>query len=284
MGFSIPDLIWDGFVNTVENMYNEFANYFAVNMAESMKMGLEMLSFTFVQKVIEYSQSVALALVILLIAYQAVIVYILWKEGNARGNPGDLIREAVAAVALIFSVPWLVKTVYTFGTRLALDIAEIAAFDFSGDTTEIIMHMAERGILAFTLGGLICLIMWLVIVIQSYIRATEIVFLSVSGPFLMVKGFSELSGQWWKNLISISVTQALVIVMIKLAIFSMGYFFGGGGPQELLLLIAILWVTIKTPSAVKEYSYSSGIGRALTGTTQSVGSFYLMRKAFTRGV
>ncbi len=283
-GSFILDYIWDGFVNVLENIFNEFAEYFAVNMAESMEIGLEMIKFTFVQNVIQYSQAVAYSLVILFTAYHAVISYILWKEGNPEGNPSELIKRAVFGVALISTVPWLVKEVYSFGTYLAIDIAQKAAFDFSSASPDIIFTFADRGIFAFTIGGLVCLIMWLIIIIQSYIRAAEIVFLAVSGPMLMVRGFSELSGHWWKNLVSISITQALVIIMVKLAIVAVTHFTTIGGANELLLLIGILWVAIKTPSTVKEYAYSTGVGRVITGATQSVGSYYLMRKAFTRGV
>lgn len=282
-GFSVLDLIWDGFVRTIENIYNEFSQFFAVNMVESMEIGLEMINFTFVKNIIQYSQAVAYSLIVLLTAYHAVISYILWREGNPQGNPGELVKQALFGVALISSVPWLVKNVYTFGTYLAIDIAQKASFDFSSASPSFILNLAAKSIFAFTVGGLICLILWLIIVIQSYIRAAEIVFLAVSGPVLMVRGFSELSNHWWKNLISVSITQAIIIIMVKLAIVSMTYFTGTGGANELLLLIGILWVAIKTPSTVKEYAYLTGVGRAITGTAQSVGSFYLMRKAFTRG-
>lgn len=283
-GSFILDFIWDGFVKVIENMFNEFAEYFAVNMVESMEIGLEMINFSFVQNVIQYSQAVAYSLVILFTAYHAVITYILWKEGNPEGNPSELIKRAVFGVILISTVPWLVKYVYTFGTYLALDIAQKAAFNLSDASPDFILKLAGRGIFAFTIGGLVCLIMWLIIIIQSYIRAAEIVFLAVSGPMLMVRGFNSLSEHWWKNLVSVSITQAIIIIMVKLAIVAITHFTTIGGTNELLLLIGILWVTIKTPSTVKEYAYSTGIGRAITGASQSVGSFYLMRKAFTRGV
>jgi len=277
-------MIWDGFVKTIENLYEEFSQFFAVNMVESMKIGLDMINFPFVKNVIQYSQTVAFSLIILFTAYHAVITYILWREGNSSGNPGDLIKQAVFGVAMVFSVPWLIKNVYTFGTYLALDVAQKASFDFANASPFFIFKLAAGGVFAFTVGGLVCLILWLIIVIQSYIRAAEIVFLAVAGPLLFVRGFNELAGHWWKNLVSVSVTQAIIIIMVKLAVVSITYFAGAGGANELLLIIGILWVAIKTPAVVKEYAYSSGVGRGITGTTQSVGSYYLMRKALTKGV
>ena len=275
--------MWDGFVRTIENLYNEFSEFFAVNMVESMNIGLEMLNFTFVKNVIYYSQSVAFSLVILFTVYHAVVTYILWKEGNAGGNPSELVKQAVVGVILIATVPWIIQNVYTFGTYLALDIARLASFDLSDASPLFILSMANNGVLVFTLGSLICLVLWLVIIIQTYIRAAEIIFLAVSGPMLVVRGFSELAGHWWKNLISISITQAIVIIMVKLAMVAVTHFTTPTGQANgILLLLAILWVAIKTPATVKEYAYSSGVGRGITGATQSVGSFYLMRKALSR--
>ena len=239
-----------------------------------------------------YSQAIAGTLLAVKVAFEAWTTYILRQNGDPDADPGGLLFRSVSAAAFISAVPWLVRWIYQFGTNVASDVAKLPGVDYEsagGPMQELLdMLIAQSTYPIFTaIGILFSLILFVIILIQAFIRAAEIAVAAVVGSFMalgLTNPSSSAFSSWMKELISLSMAQAVQMFMVKVSFFTLTYFSFAGIPLlNLLLFCGFLWVTYRSPAILKQYVYSTGVGRAIGSTASNVGSMALMRKVFTRG-
>lgn len=279
----IQNAIEDFFMSLVESAINLFLEF----LAAINGMAAQVLDMPVVTSGILYSQLLAGAILISKVAYEAWLNYILRENGDPDADPGGLLFRSIEAAAIISAVPWLVRWIYKFGTTVASDVAKLPGVDYSsarGPLEQLLtMVVASSSYTIFmAVGVLFALVMFVIILIQVFIRAAELAVVAVSGSFMalgLTNQNSDLFSTWWRELISISLAQSIQIFLIKVSFFTLTYFEFAGIPLfNLFLFCGFLWVTYKSPSILKQFIHSTGLGRAAGGAAQSLGTMAIMRR------
>ncbi|WP_227766354.1 conjugal transfer protein TrbL family protein [Zhaonella formicivorans] len=282
----IGQALTDGITGFFITLFNELINFMAGGLAETYQLALHLLDLTYVRNTILLAQTVAGSLIVIRILVQSLTTYILYQNGDSSANPKKLLLDSAFGIAMMASIPWVVKWVYSWGTNLAVDVANVINYN-SGDIPAFNAFITVN--LVHIIVVILAAVLWLLILFQSGVRSVEVSLLAVMGPFLVLGGKNDLFGRWWANLVVLSVTQAVQIFLVKgsmVAVSLVGAVIPGGGGNNAffgtLMSVCFLWVAFKTPGILKEYSYSTGIGQAFGNAAQQAGSFALMRKAFTK--
>lgn len=282
--------IGDAINNYLMQIIDESVKMFLVFLTGLSSIANGVLDMPVVIQGILLAQTVALSILAPKVAYEAVMTYILRGNGDSDANPQQLILGIVKSVAIITCIPWLVRWLFLWGTTLATDVAKlpgVTASAQSGSQIESLVN-AIKAINDFPLFLAIAiffaLILFIIIFIQNFLRAGELVMAAVVGCF-MALGFTSGSSsfsEWFKELIAISFTQAAQMFLIKISFSSIQAIPFENKWYCLCLFIAMLFVTIKVPSTLKSYAHSTGFGRVAGGGVQQAVSSYVMRKTMMK--
>lgn len=277
--------MWEGIQKAIANIFNESFNALSGGMVNSMSKALVILDSPFVAQTILTAQIIAGTLLGIKIAVDAIQTYIMHSHGEAT-DPGGLLIRAATSAAAISSVPWITKTVYSWGTEVAMAVANVQSVEAQNlSPFALLQNPAENPAVLMLIAGIIGLFIWALILVQTGIRAVELSFLAVAGPIMSVGLTSPDKGLfsvWWKELIVICLSQASQVFLIKGAMISLTMF-SFEGLIQFLFFIGWLWVAYKSPSVLRQFAYSTGMGGAVGGATQQVGTLLIMRRMFTGG-
>ncbi|MGB9847281.1 MAG: conjugal transfer protein TrbL family protein, partial [Desulfotomaculales bacterium] len=121
--------------------------------------------------------------------------------------------------------------------------------------------------------------------IQMGIRSVEVAVLAAVGPIMAVgltRADEGVAAVWWRELIVLSLSQAVQVFLIKGLLSTFMTLTFGADILKLFLLIGWLWVAFRTPTVLRQYAYHSGLGGAIGQTAQTAGTWYIMRRMFTK--
>ncbi|RCW41644.1 conjugal transfer protein TrbL family protein [Paenibacillus prosopidis] len=258
------------------------------------KLGTVVLDMPVVNTGILYTQEVAGMWLAVKIAYEAYMIYILRQMGEPTSDPTNLLIGAVRSASVIAVMPWLMKYMYGFGIEMGFEVAALPGTGYgdldSSNFTLLYNLMAQAGsaLIFIAVAILFAVIMLVVIIIQSFIRASELAVAAWMGSFSAL-GLTNKDSQgwqsWWKDTLVIIFAAALQMAMLKFSFYTLtpikvdvaGKWVTVPGIVNLCLFIAALWVTYKAPTILKEKLHSTGIGRVGGAAVQSVGQSAMMR-------
>jgi hypothetical protein len=278
----LADLIWQGFNSTLTNLYNSLIAGLTGGMLGSMAAALQILDSVYVGNVIVDAQIVGGSLLALKILYDTLYTYILHANGEPADYGGFLVRAAMAAAA-VSGAPWMARQVYSACTDLALQITGSQAVD-SGQLSPFVV-LSNPGVI-FTLVAITGLVLWILILIQTGVRAVELAVLSVTGSVMAVGLTSPDQGTfsvWWRELVVLSMSQVIQIFLVKGALSSMSLV-ALDTIMQMFFFIGWLWVAYRTPAVLRQFAYSTGVGGAAAGAVQQGGTLLLMRRMLARGI
>ncbi|WP_274655575.1 conjugal transfer protein TrbL family protein [Paenibacillus humicola] len=289
----ITKLITDAVVNYFKELAQDAINLFLSFLTAVNGIAIKVLDLPVVGSAILYAQILAGSVLAAKVAYEAWMTYIMRLDGDPDADPAGLLFRTTQAAALIAGVPWLVTWIFQLGNTITGDIAALPGVDLQGAGTQFqnaftTALQANNFVLFVALGALVGAAFFLIIVIQAFIRAAELAVIAVSGPFMALGATnpnSQLFGSWWRELLNVCLAQAIQMFLIKVSFFALlNGSFDNIPMLNLFLFCGCLWVTYKSPSILKQYIYSTGVGRAAAGAVRSASSMVIMRKIFTRGV
>jgi len=277
------DTVINAITQFFANILDELINFFASTLVNIMSTSLNVLQLPLVKNGILYSQGLAFTILVLKSANEAFQTYILYQNGDPDSDPEGLVIRTAQAVAIIATLPWIVTQIFTFGTKVALDISNLSTGqagiqDWAFITTLI---SANPGVVIPII--LIAIVVMLLIVgIQATIRGAELALVSILGPIMalnLTANNRSIWSAWLRQTIIICTTQGLQIFMLKgaLSLLTNNVLSNNG----ILLVFGWLWVTIKTPKFVQQFAYSTGLTSSIVGGARQTGSFYVMRKMLT---
>lgn len=292
----IVNLIYKALEFVIKNLVDGSFKLLAGGVANVAASASVVLDMPIVVHAIAYTQALALSLLITKIAFEALTTYILRSGGDSTGDPSKLLFGTIESGFVIAAVPWLVRYLYKLGSNVAADMSSLSGVKLNTATTPIqkmwqtVVAGEPLTVLLFGIGLLIGIVMLVVVIIQSFIRAGELAVIAVTGS-LMALSLSSGDGSgrfktWWQELLTISATQAIQIFLIKLAFgaiedtyISTSLSITNNPFTNLMLFIGILWVTIKSPNVLRTYIHSSGTGKV----AGQAGNMIMMRKIMTKG-
>ena len=289
----IASLIQMGVDEYLKKLIEQSINMFLQFLSAISGTAGQVLDMPVVSSTILYSQVLASTFLATKVAYEAWMTYVLRQNGDPDADPTGVLFRAAQAAAVVGAVPWLVKQLYQFGTDVAGDIAKLPGVDYNtaGDPLQRFLEQVLAGTqfpLMVAVAVIFTIVIFIIVLIQTFIRAAELAVVAVVGPFLalgITNRTSTAFSTWLREMLIISMAQAVQMYLIKVSFFSLTYFQFGGGPViNLYLFCGFLWVTYKSPAILKQYAYSTGVGKAAGGATQSIGSMVLMRKIMSKGM
>ncbi|WP_054029115.1 conjugal transfer protein TrbL family protein [Bacillus sp. FJAT-28004] len=289
-----------------ENMISGAMEAFFSGIAESaIKMLTDLLSgmsdmttavlnMAVVSNSILYAQALAGSILIMKFTYELWYNHILRANGDSDADVQGVMVRLVQAAAMIITVPWITTEVYKWGTAIATDIGKLEGKNISAGGDELKTMLI--GALAASMGPLLiitavvalfAIIVYLLILVQSFIRAAELAVVATVGSF-MALGLTNPNSQafqgWWRELLNISLAQAIQLFLVKCSFFAIAI---NPKPEYPLLNVMIfagfIWVTYKSPTILKQYIYSTGVGKGAGQVAQQAGSMVMMRKLMTGG-
>lgn len=277
--FDIGSLVSKAIGNFFGSFFDNLIKFFSNVLKDIMSTSQNVLDMPLVQNGVKYAQALALTLLVLKVMNEAYQTYILRQNGDPDADPAGLLVRTAQAVAVIVALPWIVLQIFTFGTKVSTDIANLSSgqagiADWAAITT---MVMASEG----SVIGILCIILvvlMLIIAIQATIRGAELALLVVIGPILalnLTANNRSIWSSWFRQVIVVCISQAIQIFMLSgsLSLLSSRLVSGGG----ILLIFGWLWVTIKSPKFIQQFLHSTGFTGAVGGTAKQVGTMTIMR-------
>lgn len=278
----LQEMIIDSVNAVLISFLEDLTNVVTGTMGEEIKLAGTLLNHPYFMTAVKYAQGIAISLLIVRILYQAFHDYILYNSGE-EAHPGELLRSSLISVAVITSVPWIVKQVYMFSISIVDDIQKFQAVVPVSNLQEaitVIIFTATGGVsVVMVLAMIIAMVLWLMILIQMAVRTVNIGILMLIGPFLWAFK-EELGNVWFRNLLAQCLAMPVQIFLLRGAI---GNIVTVHKPfMAAALFIGFLWAAIKFPAFLQQLVAQTGVGSAVGGTVQHVGSTVLMRRVLMR--
>lgn len=282
--FDLSNIVDNAIAKFLSNFFNQMIIYFADTLANIMGTSLDVLQIPLVQNGIKYAQALAFSILVIKAMNEVFQTYILYQNGDPDADPNGLLVRTAQAVAVIATLPWIATQLFTFGTKVAHDVANLGTGQTGvtdwAHVTNLVVLSGGTVVVLFIIAIVICL---LIVGIQATIRGAEIALMAVIGPIMALNitaNNRSMWSAWFKQMVIICVSQALQIFMLSgvLSLLTNQSISSNG----LFKVIGWLWVTIKSPKYIQQFAYSTGFTGAMGGTAKQAGSFYVMRRIMSK--
>ncbi|WP_038069241.1 MULTISPECIES: conjugal transfer protein TrbL family protein [Thermoanaerobacterium] len=285
---TIENMIMNAVTTFISNTFDSILGLFISFLGDEMAVAIKILNTPYITNAIYFTKLVAGTLLGVKVAAEAFKTYILYSSGDSSARPFELVKRTAFAALMVSAGPWAVNRIYEWGSEFAKAIASLPSTQAGNPViwTQNILSLSLSSTIAMILIAFTVLIVWILILIQTGIRAVEIAFLAVSAPIMAVGLTRPDEGVWtvwWRELIVLSLSQAVQTFMIRGFLSTEVNMQFNSSVLSLLMLIGWLWVAFKTPSVLRQFAYHTGMGSAVGQAGQSAGSMYILRKAILKG-
>jgi len=252
-------------------------------LQKEQELAKGLLENPYITQAVQYSVALALTLLAVRIAFEAFQTYIAYSTGQ-ENHPGELLKKAASATALIVSVPWITKQILYFSLSIVDDIQGFQAVPEVTSLQQAIdgIVFSATGILSapIVIMFIIGVVLMLIVMIQVAVRSVNVAMLMIIGPWMWAFK-NELGGPWLKAVFGQCFAIPIQLFMLKGAL---GSFLATStqGPLSGLLFLGFLWATIKFPAFLQQLVAQTGVGGAVGGTTQTVGTAVFVRRIAAR--
>jgi len=288
------DMFLDMIAAFFSRIINDVVSMATGVLANEHRMAMDILNSEFIQGAIIAAQWIAGSLLAIKTTVEMLRIYILFNTGDGGVYPERFLQRVLYSAAMIVGSPWLAQFVFNIGAEMAIAFSQIPVADLRDNNPLLILiQRVLFGGAVFNFGFsimiLFFIIFWLVIIIQTTIRAVELAFTCVSAP-LMAIGLTHYEegiwAAWWRNMVVLAMSQAVQMFFLT------GFFSSIMGVVamdveitfvNLLLPCAWLYVAYRSPAMLKELSYHTGTGQMISGGVRSYVT-PVIRSLITRGV
>ena len=264
---NIVSSIVEGIVDTVSGILDDV-----------FKVAEKVIEGNFVTNIANYSYKLGIALLIFLAVAQIIKLYILNESGDPESDfIGFFIRLGKTAIIMSFSTI-IVDLVVDLSNKIGSDILGLIT---KGGAVSGIFRNNLSSLLSKPFGQTISLLLFMIVIIiamlivsiQAGIRGVELAVMKMTAPLFMTNYITTDKGlfkKWVQNLLAISLTYVSQLLFLNIALI----FIGKGIADIINCFIGICWliVCIKSPKALKEIAYSSGVGSGFTNGARAIGS------------
>lgn len=268
----------------------KFISGFAGILGLIMGTASDVLNEKFVVWGIAYAQALALSIIATKIAAEALSTYILYTNGDPDSDPTGLLVRSVQSIGTILSIPWILWTMYQFGTAIAQDVINIPGYEHQELNLLLLGYTIENLIAVFAILIIIAIVFIVIIFLQTNIRAAELGLLAIIGSILALNLTSAnrtYFSTWWKRVLIVTCTQGIQLLLIKAAFYSLATSIFTPGDINAVLaafgkFFGWLYVSYKTPDVLQQVVYSSGISNVAGSAASQASTMMLMRKVILR--
>lgn len=284
--FNLTDIVDNAVTKFLTNMFEELITFFSEVLANIMGSSLNTLEMPLVQNGIKYAQALAFTILVMKAMNEAFQTYTLYQNGDPDSDPNGLLVRTAQAVAIISTLPWIVTQIFTFGSKVALDVAGLGTGQTGvADWAVISAFIISSGGAVIAIFAIVLALGLLIVAIQASIRGAELALMAVLGPIMALNitaNNRNVWSTWFKQVLIICVAQGLQIFMLQGVLGILTRPASSINEAGLLAIFGWLWVTIKTPKYLQQFAYSTGFTGAVGGAGKQAGSMYLMRKMMVK--
>lgn len=247
---------------------------------------LKVLELAFVDQAINFVQGLSITLLIIKVIKDGFNTYMLYQGGDPESDPTGLLIRTAQAIAVILSLPWIVKEIFKFGMLVTEDVTSLTTSSGLGGLESDLSSFLASGGMTFSIiiSLFVLLIAICIIFVQASIRSAEIALMAVISP-VMALSLSQSNAatwqQWFKQYVVICVSQAMQLFMLQGAMYMIAYT-GTTNFGTILATIGWLIMTISAPKFLKQFTYNSGLGGAIGGGARQGLTAYTMKKVITK--
>lgn len=280
----LQEMILDSVNATLITFLNGLVDLITNVMQKEAEMVRFLIDSPYISQAIKYSITLALTLLAVRIAFESFITYIAYSTGQ-ENHPGELLKKAASATAIIISIPWLTKQILYFSFSIVDDIQGFQAVpDVSGFGQAVAaMAFSSTGLITspVIIMLIIAIILWLIVLIQMAVRAVNVAMLMIIGPWMWAFQ-NEFGNTWFKSVLGQCFAIPIQIFMLRGAL---GSFMATASADWTagLLFIGFLWATIKFPAFLQQLVAQTGVGGAIGGTASHASTAILIRRMAIRG-
>ena len=231
---------------------------------------------------------IAWTLLTLRVAVEIWKLYIAREAGEAILAPGVLLRRVAYAAFLIPATGWFIP----WCARLAITLSAAVAGVGADANPRAALLQILQGLLngSMLLGALVISLLvvlalaiaFLLLAIQASIRGVELAIAFILGPALAISAAghddflaSGTAAVWWREVLVLTLTQVIqTLLMLAILNYTLASAFE---ITSVLTSLAFAWVAIKSPSILRHYAYSSGVGRAAGSGAMAMATTVLMK-------
>ncbi len=285
------NLISDGIENFFQSLAESCISMFLSLLTDINSVTVSVLEMPVVTSAILYSQVLAGSILAVKMSFEIWQHNILRINGDDDADLAGVILRTIQAGAMVVGTPWVTKEVYKWGTIIANDVALLPGTNLTDGgnmLSNLITSMMTSGgpLVIISLVVIFALVVFLLVLVQTFIRAAELAVVAVVGAF-MALGLTNTSSQsfstWWRELLNISLTQAIQMFMIKASFYSLLVTPSQDVPLlNMMIFAGFIWVTYKSPTILKNYVHSTGVGRGAGQAVQQASSMVIMRRLLTK--
>ncbi|MGE4282319.1 MAG: conjugal transfer protein TrbL family protein [Clostridia bacterium] len=282
--FNLGEIVSNSIKDFFANIIEDIISFFATELANLMSTSIDVLQLPLVQNGIQYSQALAFTILILKTMNEAFQTYIIYQNGDPDSDPSGLLIRTAQAVAVIATLPWIVTQIFTFGSKLALDVAGLSTGQTGIADWKFMIDMIilSKGTVVILM-CIVIIIMFLIVGIQATIRGAELALTAVLGPIMALNitaNNRSVWSAWFRQVVIVCCTQAIQIFLLQgaFALLTSQSITSGG----LIKVFGWLWITIKSPKFIQQFFHSTGFSGAVGGTAKQTGSMYLMRRMLAK--
>ncbi|MGF9944634.1 conjugal transfer protein TrbL family protein [Priestia megaterium] len=188
-------------------------------------------------------------------------------DPEARGSLKNGLARLVFTFAFAMAFPKFFKWLLTFNNWIVSDLLD-NGIDFKQFklTDDDVANTSLKTTMLMIL-ALILSILFFILLFQMTIRFAELAFAFAFSQLFIASNMSEnfnMLPHFWRNIMAIIFTQAVQISLLCI----MSNLFANvdiWDPKTIFLAIGFLFITVKTPTIMKEFLYSSGSGKLFGG-------------------
>lgn len=271
--------IMEKIVNSIiEKIVSGIVDKVSVIIDDIFKVAGQVVQGNFVTNIADYSYKLGISILIFLAISQVIKLYILNEAGDPENDfIGFFIRLGKTAIIMSFSTI-IVDLVIDLSNAIGSDILNIVQKKgaISGVFRNDLGSLAGKSFgeaISIIILIIAILIALLVVSFQAGIRGVELAVMKMTAPLFMANYITTDKGlfkKWLQNLGAISLTYVSQLLLLNIALKYIGY--GTGDIINSFIGICWLVVCIKSPKALKEIAYSSGVGSGMARGARAVGS------------
>lgn len=222
---------------------------------------------------------VAWSLLALRLVWEIYRLYIVRDISDSSIGASVIFRRLIITAFWIAATGPAVQWVYEFAYASSKAIASVGV---ELDRLKLISGILEQVMIGLTFGGvllygtifIVFAVGILLIKLQAAIRGVELMIAYVFGPVFALSAISNddflatgTLAAWWREVLVCSLTQ-VVQTLTMLALFN--YILATGFEIfHIILSLPIIWVSLKSPSILRQYAYHTGVGKGVSSGATS---------------
>lgn len=271
-------------IGFIADVAEEFLNAFAGIINNGYAITLFLSETKTVSTAVAFTKLLACVLLTAVAIKQVIEIYGLHTAGDSNEDAVEVLYRTSLSTMLISTVDFVYKQLLTFSVRLIKDVQSISKSKISDELDN--MLDSQIFICVSVLLAVVMIVMLIVSLVISAIRGAQLTLMRVLYPIFCINKASSNPDKFnkfmWKYVTSF-VSYAIQIFCFGQFVYFLQQSYlqvDNGNPilsLNCLLAIAWLYMVIKSPDWLDEFTFKSGVGSSLGRTVQSAGQILLMR-------